>query len=78
MVHNLHVSEETHKWPHSPTMRLSSTRINSMRAWMHTQSCAAYHMDVKRRSYTATTGEYAVIVRCRDLDVWYQFVITWL
>lgn len=78
MDQNLHESVETHRWPHSHTLRLSSHQINQIRAWMRDQSCTQYHNHVKRRAYTHTSGEYAVIVYCRDLDVWRQFVLTWL
>lgn len=78
MNHRLHKSVETHGWPRSRTLRLSSHQINQVRAWMEEQSCAQYHVSVKRRAYTDTSGEYAVIVYCRDLDVWPQFVLTWL
>ena len=77
-MHMLHESEETHQWPHSRTLRLSSPQINQIRAWMQEQSCTAYHIHVLRRAYTAATGEYAVVVHCRDLIVWPQFVLTWL
>jgi hypothetical protein len=78
MNHTLHASVETHNWPHSRTLRLSSNQINQVRAWMSDQSCTQYHIHVKRRAYTLTSGEYAVIVYCRDLDVWPQFVLAWL
>lgn len=76
--HMLHESEETHRWPHSRTLRLTSIKIRQMRNWMITQECEHYHIHVRRRAYTAKTGEYAVVVHCRDLTVWPQFVLTWL
>lgn len=77
-MHKLHESEETHRWPHTRTLRLSSPQINQIRAWMHEQSCDAYHIHVRRRVNTCATGKYSVIIYCRDLDVWPQFVLTWV
>ena len=74
----LHASVETHRWPHSRTLRLTNIKIRQIEAWMRTHDCEHYHMSVRRRAYTAATGEYAVVVHCRDLTVWPQFVLTWL
>lgn len=78
MNHRLHESVETHRWPHSRTLRLNSSEIQKVRTWMQDQSCTAYHISVRRRVNTWATGKYSVIIHCRDLDVWPQFVLTWL
>lgn len=73
----LHDSECTHEWPHTCTMRLLSAEIQAIRNWMLVHECRAYYVSVARRAYTDVTGQYAVIVYCRDLEIWPMFVLAW-
>ena len=74
---NLHVSEETHKWPHTRTLRMTSAQIRNLLDWLHANHIHHVHVDVHKRAYTAQTQQYAVVIYCRDLDAWPTIVITW-
>jgi hypothetical protein len=78
---NLHPSEETHRWPHSKTLRMTQGDIQAMEQWFDHNHVTHVHVSVRRRAYTnqgdAQTRKYAVVIHCRDLDAWPAVVLAW-
>ena len=76
-MNSCHHSEETHRWPHTKTMRMTSFELKVMQNWLAENCEHSFYIDVHRRGYTSKTGEYAVIVFCRDLEIWPSFLLAW-
>lgn len=73
----LHPSEETHKWPHSKTMRMTQSEIHTLENWLQSHDVHHVSVIVRRRAYTSQTKQYAVVVSLRDLHAWPAFVLAW-
>lgn len=71
---------ETHKWPHTRTVHLSSDGIKALRTWL-SENCGhcGWYVDVNRRKFTDTTGLYSVVIRVQDdsEELWMLIRLTW-
>lgn len=57
-------------------MLLTHFEIKTLENWLYELEACAY-VRVKRRGYTDITQKYAVVVYCRNLDVFPVLCLTW-
>jgi len=71
---------ETHKWPRTRTVHLSSAGIRSLETWL-ASNCGhcSWYVDAKKRKFTESTGLYSVVIRVQDdsEELWTLIRLTW-
>lgn len=68
---------ETHKIPHTRTMRMTSDEIKHLRRWLADNTTMQYHVMVRKTKLAKTHGIYSVVVYIADDELWPLFRLTW-